>query len=311
MVDSSLLVLGLGLVAFAGLIASTLGAGGSILMVPILAYVLQMPPHEAIATSLLVASCVSVVALLPHQRRAHVHWRMGVFFGVTSMLAATAAGYASHGFRGEALLLLLGLAMLGTAIAMHARREAVKAASIRPPPPLAPSRLAAEGLVVGTLTGLVGAGGGFLIVPALVLRGGLQMRAAIATSLFVILLNASAGLVGHLGGVHFDPRLTLLIVSSAIAGSVAGNLLVDRAKAPLLRKGFVWLIASMAVFVLGQELPRALGHPILLARDWPWILGVTATIVAAAGVDLAREARRGTCSFVSSSTPSHPPTPTS
>ena len=111
-----------------------------------------------------------------------------------------------------------------------------------------------EGLLVGAVTGLVGAGGGFLVVPALVLLGGLSMQEAIGTSLLVIALKSGAGLAGHATHVEIPWDIAGTFTVMTVLGSVGGTLLADRVPGPMLRKGFGGFVLAMAVFVLVQEL---------------------------------------------------------
>ncbi len=115
------------------------------------------------------------------------------------------------------------------------------------------------GLVVGLVTGLVGAGGGFLIVPALVLLAGLQMKHAVGTSLLVIALNSASGMLGHLNSTAVNWPLTLLITAAAIIGSLIGARLASKVPEQRLRRGFGYFVLAMGVFVLAQELPHPAG----------------------------------------------------
>lgn len=249
-----------------GLSLGLLGGGGSILTLPILRYVLHMEAHAAIAVSLVVVGTTSLAALVPHARRGRVRWRTGAVFGAASMVGAFAAGRVAHFVPASLLLVLFGGMMLATAAAMMlGGRRAAPAASVAEPQP-APSprelpvgKVLLEGVVVGAVTGLVGAGGGFLVVPALLLLGRLPMDVAVGTSLLVIAMKSFAGFAGHAGHTEIDATLTLLVTGAAVVGSVAGGALVSRISPELLRKAFAWFVVVMAIFILGQELPRALG----------------------------------------------------
>ena len=115
--------------------------------------------------------------------------------------------------------------------------------------------MVAEGVAVGAVTGLVGAGGGFLVVPALVLLGGLPMAVAVGTSLVVIAMKSFAGLAGYLATVHVDWKLAVVVTAAAVAGSLAGGRLTGRIPETVLRKGFGWFVLVMGGFVLTQQLP--------------------------------------------------------
>ena len=157
------------LAVFVGVSLGLLGGGGSILAVPLLVYVAGMDAKEAIATSLLVVGTTSAVALIPHARAGRVRWRTGLLFGAAGMVGAYAGGRVAEFIPGTVLLVAFSLMMLATAVAMiRGRRAPAKPAHTELPV----GRVLLDGVVVGLVTGLVGAGGGFLIVPALVLLGG-------------------------------------------------------------------------------------------------------------------------------------------
>jgi len=122
-------------------------------------------------------------------------------------------------------------------------------------------RVLLDGAIVGLVTGLVGAGGGFLVVPALALLGGLPMSVAVGTSLVVIAMKSSAGLVGYLTTVQLDWGITLAVTAAAIVGSVVGGRLVGRIPEAALAKTFGWFVLVMGAFVLVQQTPDSLRWP--------------------------------------------------
>lgn len=290
-------IAGTTLAVLIGVSLGLLGGGGSMLTVPILVYVIGVPAHEAIAMSLLVVGTTSVAALVPHARAQRVRWKTGALFGATSMVGAFSAGKLAHAVPATALLLLFGAMMLVTAVAM------MRGKSPAEDPPETGERelselpiltIVLEGLAVGAATGLVGAGGGFLVVPALVLLGKLPMRIAVGTSLLVIAMNSFAGLAGTIQSVSVDWPLAALVTLAAVIGSVGGGALAGRVPQALLRRGFAWFVVVMAVFILFQEIPRALGAPLDLATAWPLVLGASAVPAVLAAVDLTRGARAAT-----------------
>jgi uncharacterized membrane protein YfcA len=234
-----------------GLIMGMLGGGGSILTVPLLVYVADLGPREAIATSLVVVGAASAVALIPHARAGRVRWRAGALFAVTGVLGSYGGGRVAQYVPEELLLGGFAVVMLVAAVGML--RD-------RPPPtacrgPRCAAKTLALGAGVGVVTGLVGAGGGFMIVPALTLVVGLPVATAVGTSLLIIALNAAAGVSGHLHGVTLDWGLTGAVVAAAVVGSLVGGALVHRVGSAVLRKGFGALVVVMGLFVLGQQLP--------------------------------------------------------
>lgn len=235
-----------------GISLGLLGGGGSILTVPILSYVAGMAPREAIASSLVVVALTSAVGVIPHARAGRVMWRTGVLFGGAGMVGAYVGGRVSLLFSARGLMIAFGVLMVVTATAMLRR------ASPRPQPPIArKTKLVpalVQGFVVGTITGLLGVGGGFVIVPAMVLFGGLAMEYAVGTSLVVIAMNSVAGFVGHIGEVPIDWPTTLAVSGVAAGGAVLGGRLVGRIDPALLRRAFGVLIIVVAAVVLAKEL---------------------------------------------------------
>ncbi len=257
-----MLVLGVVLAVGMGAVLGLLGGGGSILTVPILVYVIGMGPKHAIATSLLVVGVTSLAGMGQHARRGNVRWRTGLVFGAVAMLGAYAGGRVAALLPGSLLLLLFAALMLVTGVAML-RRRAAPAVAARPAPTGARWlwRLVLQGLAVGGLTGLVGAGGGFVIVPALVLLGGLGMTAAIGTSLLVIAMNSFAGLAGHLAHETIDLRIAALVTLAAVIGSFGGAALASRLRQDTLRRAFAWLVLAMATFMIYRQVRPSAAPP--------------------------------------------------
>lgn len=282
-------VLVLALALLVGLSLGLLGGGGSILTVPLLVYVAGMEAKEAIATSLLVVGVTSAVAALAHARAGRVQWRTGLVFGAAGMAGAYAGGRLAEFVPGGVLLVAFALMMLATGGAMLRGRKEVdpdKAHHNLPVP-----TVIAEGVVVGLVTGLVGAGGGFLVVPALALLGGLPMPVAVGTSLVVIAMKSLAGLGGYLASVDIDWGLAAAVTAAAVAGSLLGGRLAGRVSPDSLRTGFGWFVLVMAVFILVQQLP---GGPAALLSSPPAVAGTVGAVllVATAAVVGLRRRRR-------------------
>jgi uncharacterized membrane protein YfcA len=233
-----------------GVALGMLGGGGSILTVPLLVYVAGLDAKEAIATSLFVVGVTSAVGALSHARAGRVRWRTGLLFGAAGMAGAYAGGRVAEYLPGSLLLVAFGLMMLATAVAMLRGRRAPEG-TVHTELPLL--HVGLHGVVVGVVTGLVGAGGGFLVVPALVLLGGLPMGAAVGTSLVVIAMKSAAGLAGYLHSVQIDWGLALAVTAAAVLGSVLGGRLVGRVDPDVLRRAFGWFVVVMGVFVLGTQ----------------------------------------------------------
>jgi uncharacterized membrane protein YfcA len=235
-----------------------MGGGGSILTVPILRYVLGMPTHEAIALSMLVVGTTSLAALIPHARHKRVQWRVGIAFGFAGMLGAFFAARLNHAIPGVVLLSAFAIMMFATAFAML--RQPQQAPERQRARSHALWKIAAEGFGVGAVTGLLGAGGGFAIVPALVLLLRLPMDIAVGTSLVVIAMNSFAGVVGVVGKVQIDATVAVSVSIAAVIGSVGGGAVAGRISPARLKKGFAWFVVTMAFFILAQELPELAGR---------------------------------------------------
>lgn len=251
------LVIALALAALVGVSLGLLGGGGSILTVPILTYVLGMEPREAIAASLFIVGATSAVGAIAHARAGRVRWKTGLLFGVAGMVGAFGGGLIGGFIPGVVLMVLFAIMMVVTAIAMIRGRKG-EGDSHRAVEGLPVARIALDGLLVGLATGLVGAGGGFLVVPALNLLGGLPMAIAVGTSLLVIAMKSFAGLGGYLLSVRLDWPVVLAFTATAVAGSFLGVALAGRLPERALRRGFGVFVLAMGVFVLVQELPPLL-----------------------------------------------------
>jgi uncharacterized membrane protein YfcA len=257
-----------------GLTLGLLGGGGSILTVPLLLFAGDMAPRVAIATSLLVVGLTSVAALWPHARAGNVNWRVGLLFAATAMIGGFGGGWVSQFIPAWVLLVAFSIMMLATAVAMLRSREEDKR-KVRKSLPL--HWIAVEGVLVGAITGMVGAGGGFLVVPALAVLGGLSMRTAIGTSLLVIAMKSAAAFVGYASHVAIDYGLALQISAASVVGALVGATLAKRISANALRGAFGWFVAIMGVYMLGSQLPAsvldsALFQAVFVER-WPWWIG--------------------------------------
>jgi uncharacterized protein len=249
------MILGLMLGGLIGVSLGLLGGGGSILTVPIFVYVLGFGAKESIAMSLAVVGAVSLFGAAGHWRLGNVNVRIALLFGVVAMagtyLGARLAVYLS----GAAQLALFAAVMLVAAVFML-RDQSVAvpvAGSAAVARPLPVALIVAEGLAVGVLTGLVGVGGGFLIVPALVLLGGLAMKEAVGTSLLVIALKSATGFLGYLGQVTVPWAFMALFTSVALLGIVGGTFLVRYVSQHALRRMFGVLLLVMGSFILYQN----------------------------------------------------------
>jgi hypothetical protein len=258
------IALTVGLAVFVGISLGLLGGGGSILTVPLLAYVAGLDPKQAIATSLLVVGGTSAVGAVTHARAGRVRWKVAAVFGAAAMVGAYTGGRLARFVPGNILLIAFSMIMIFAAMAMlRGRKDLGDESAGRLPV----AKIVLQGATVGLISGLVGAGGGFLLVPALALLGGLPMPAAVGTSLVVISMQSFAGFAGHLSGESIDWKLAGMVTAAAVIGSVIGGRLTDYVEPTTLRKAFGWFVLAMAALVLAEE-----------ANIW---IGVAVAIVAA------------------------------
>ncbi|PPD03976.1 MAG: hypothetical protein CTY29_07595 [Methylobacter sp.] len=244
-----------------GMLLGLLGGGGSILTVPMLVYLLHIEPKAAIVTSFVVVGVSSLIAIVPHARRGHVCWKNALFFGASGMAGAYCGGRLAVHFSNAMLMALFGVITLLTGLAMVLKRQGKTETATETQdagPQLMCSmqtpylRLLFDGFFAGGLTGMVGVGGGFLIVPVLTMLVGLPMPAAIGTSLMIIVMNAVAGLLGYSNHVAVDVELTVIVTACTVVGSVLGSVLSNYISASLLRKSFGWFVVLVAVYVLSN-----------------------------------------------------------
>ena len=250
-------IFGLLIAALMGISLGLLGGGGSILAVPILKYALGFGAKEAIVSSLAVVGATSLFGALSHWREGRVRWRTGLVFGLVAMAGAyLGAEYLAPFLGGATQLALFGVVMLVAAFLVFREGESARYAPGTEKGTLARTYLQllfAVGGAVGILTGLVGVGGGFLIVPALVLLAKVPMKEAVGTSLLVIALNSFAGFAGYLGEVSFQWGLMVLFAALAVAGSFAGTYLVRFVPQGALKRSFAVFLIVMAAFILYEN----------------------------------------------------------
>ena len=276
-----MLALTLVLAVLVGVTLGLLGGGGSILTVPLLVYVAGMDTKEAIATSLLVVGVTSAVGAISHARAGRVQWRTGLVFGVAGMTGAYAGGRVAEFIPGQWLLIGFAAMMIATALAMLRGRREIDPEQV--PDHLPTARVIIDGLVVGLVTGLVGAGGGFLVVPALALLGGLPMPVAVGTSLVVIAMKSMAGMAGYLASVTIDWQMAAMVTGAAVLGALIGGPLAGRIAPETLRRLFGWFVLIMAITVGAQEAPGG---------AWTWtVLALGAVLLVGTWLGLRRQQR--------------------
>jgi uncharacterized membrane protein YfcA len=227
-----------------------LGGGGSVLTVPIFVYVLGFTPKDAIAMSLAVVAATSAFGTASHWRAGHVNVRVAAMFGGLAMAGTVAGVRLARFVPGTTQLLIFGAVMLAAALFMlrghppHEERTAARPAQSL----LSFLEALPAGLLVGLLTGLVGVGGGFLIVPALVLMR-MSLREAVGTSLLIITGTCVVGFLGYLGHVRLDWAAVALVAAGTLPGIAMGSYLHRFVPQSVLRRGFAAFLVVMAAFI--------------------------------------------------------------
>lgn len=236
-----------------GLSLGLFGSGGSILTVPVLLYLLGQEPKIAIASSLLIVAGISLLASLPNLRRGIISWRHVLFFGGAGMVGTYGGAWLGVLLPSWVQLTVFAVLMAIAAVLMWRKRTLDEALA----PQWRPGKVLLEGVVVGVITGFVGVGGGFLIVPALVLLGGLSMTAAVATSLVVIALKSVVGFAKYYYALSasavFDWQAIALMVVAGFIGSLVGRQVGKHIPTQPLQRAFAVFLLVMAAYVLWQS----------------------------------------------------------
>lgn len=248
------LTVGLGLGALIGVLLGLLGGGGSILAVPALVYGLNLDIQQAIPVSLIVVAAASAVGVLPKIRAGQVRWRMAAIFAAAGIPATVAGSALSRHLPESALLIGFAIVMVVAGIRMLTDQGATGTSCETRDGQVnwrrcAPRSVGA-GLVVGLLTGLFGVGGGFLIIPALVMVLGVEMSTAVGTSLLIIIANSAAGILSHLSTLEVDWQVTGAFVAAAMAASLVAGYFGTRVDADRLQRWFAYLVFAVAAFVV-------------------------------------------------------------
>ena len=254
-----------------GLSLGLLGSGGSILTVPVLVYLVGQPEKVAIAGSLAIVGGISLIAALPWTWKRQVDWRNVAWFGVPGMVGTWMGAWLSTWLSGALQLLVFAVVMLLAAAMMLRPPKALAAGpadvdgavDATAAPPRKVGRIALDGLIVGVVTGLVGVGGGFLIVPALVLLGGLALHRAIGTSLWIISLKSFSGFAKYTSvlagaGLALDWRLIGVFTAIGAGGSLLGGRVARRLPQAQLQRGFAVFLLLMGAGIAWQTAPDAL-----------------------------------------------------
>lgn len=244
-----------------GLSLGALGGGGSILTVPALVYLLGQSPHQATTASLLVVGTAAITGAITHARAGRARVKTGAIFGLLGVAGSYAGSLASAAVPANVLLAGFGVLMLTVAATMIGRRR-IPSLSRPPGHPRQGARraavVAATATGVGVVTGFFGVGGGFVVVPALVLVLGFDMPAAAGTSLIVIAVDSAAALAARAGHALFalDWALVATFTGAAVIGTLAGTRLTGRISPQRLSAAFTVLIIAVAGYTLAHSLFR-------------------------------------------------------
>lgn len=247
-----------------GLILGLLGGGGSILSIPILVYLFHIDAVVASAYSLFIVGVTSLVGAVPKYKEHLVNIRTGLLFGIPSIVSIFVTRrwivpsipdilYQSDSVlitKRVLLLSLFAILMILASVSMIRNKKEIQRDDDRDRKAL----LFIEGILIGFLTGLVGAGGGFLIIPALVLLTGLPFKTAVGTSLFIIAINSLMGFLGDVLNYAMDWSFLLSITSLAVIGILIGNKLSGAISSIKLRKAFGWFVLVMGCWILIREI---------------------------------------------------------
>lgn len=239
-----------------GLSLGLLGSGGSILTVPVLVYLIGQDEKLAIAGSLAIVGSIALAASLPYLKKKQIDWRIVVLFGIPGMAGTYLGAWFATWVSGLVQLALFAVVML------IASWQMLKPAIIDDTPHQAREvwKIGLDGLLVGVLTGLVGVGGGFLIVPALVLLGGLTMHRAVATSLIIIAMKSFTGFWKYLDvldqqGLVLDWNVIAIVTALGVVGSFAGSRIAAFVDQEKLKRVFGLFLIIMGIYILIRTLP--------------------------------------------------------
>lgn len=269
-----------GLTLLIGLLLGLLGGGGSVLLVPLLVFYAGMDAKDAVALGLIAVGSTSLVAMLGYARRGLVCWHNGAAFGGSGMLGAFLGARVAAHLPMHLVLIFFSLMMLGTALHMIARqasRSLCDGPQKRCPPLVNLPAIILDGFLVGFVTGVVGVGGGFVIVPALSILGRLPLPSAIGTSLLIVSMNATAALLGYDSPIRLPIETTGIIVLSMLVGAALGGRFSNRVKVTVLRRLFGLLVAFVGCSMLYRELSwqRLEEIQTVIALHHEFLLGLT------------------------------------
>jgi len=236
------------LAGFAGLSLGLLGGGGSILTVPILVYSLSIDPKTAVAMSLAIVGFTTLFGVFAHYKNKNIDFKIAFLFGAAALPATFLGSYVSQFISGSVQLVIFAVIMILAATFMFKGRKEVEHKQFN----LIYTII--SGLVVGVMTGLIGVGGGFLIVPALMYFSGIDMKKSVGTSLFIISFNSFFGFISYIDKVSIEWTLLGKFTVCSVIGILIGSKLVQYVPQNFLKKIFAIFLVIMGVFVLYKNI---------------------------------------------------------
>jgi uncharacterized membrane protein YfcA len=257
-----------------GIPLGLIGGGGSIMTIPVLVYLFKVDPVSATAYSLFVVGVSSLFGVVPKYRQGLVDLKRGLVFGIPSIISVfltrkiivpsiPAIIYSSPNFeisKAFLMMTLFAVLMVFASVSMIRDRRSEEEEQSQPVSAKNNMGIILEGFLIGMLTGFVGAGGGFLIIPALVYLGKLPMKKAVGTSLLIISANSLFGFTGDLLSRKMDWILLFTVTSLAVVGIFLGHSLSHKVDGPKLKRGFGWFVLVMGIYIIVQQLFFPLPH---------------------------------------------------
>jgi len=250
--------------AFIGLSLGLIGGGGSILTVPVLVYLFSVSPTIAISYSLFIVGYTSLIGAYNNYRRGLVNFKTVILFGSSSITTVFVARKFIIPFLPDVffkigsfnvthslfVMVVFAILMLAASISMIRNRKPQTEKETKEKPFI----LVIYGVLIGLVTGLLGAGGGFLLIPALVILMKLPMKEAIGTSLLIIALNSLIGFLGDIGRHAIDWKFITIVTAIAIAGIFIGGYFNQKVNSERLKKGFGWFVLIMGIYIIVKEI---------------------------------------------------------
>jgi uncharacterized protein len=252
---------------FIGISLGLIGGGGSILTVPVLVYLFGVNPLLSTSYSLFVVGSTSLVGAFNNYMKGFVRIKTALLFAISSISTvfltrkfiiplvpeniATISGF--HITASIATMVLFAILMIAAAISMIKSRIQKTDNTKDTRNKVSTGKLLVYGVAIGIVTGLLGAGGGFLLIPTLVLLVRLRMKEAVGTSLFIIALNSLIGFIGDIGHFSINWFLLLKITAIAIAGIFVGGIIAKKVSGDKLKKGFGWFVLAMGIYIIAKE----------------------------------------------------------